>query len=188
MQVGSTFGGLADDLNTTKFIIAYAASTGIHHTTVTTNSASHPAAGGRRLAIDAVVEATITNDGSTDIVQKAKSVAGATTVSGMNASLTLQGVDTSALALTQSPGVKAVISATITGSNTSSISTAALESAVSAAVPGGATLSGTSVTTSGGPGSTVQGTAAPAQDDSGAISIVAPAMAIWAAMYAFMMA
>jgi hypothetical protein len=65
-----------------------------------------------------------------------------------------------------------------------------LESAVSAAVPGGATLSGTSVTTSGGPGSTVQvtGTAAPSQDDSGAHSIVVPAMAIWAAMYAFLMA
>jgi len=200
MLVGSTYGGLADDLNETKFIIAYAALTGIHHTTVTTNNASHPAAGGRRLAIDAVVQATITNDASTDIVQAAKSVAGATTASGMTTQLNVQGVDTSALALTQSPAVKAVISATITGATTSSINTDSLASAVSSAVPGGATLSGLSVSTSGGPGNsgtgntvqvtgTAAGTAAPTTyDDSGAIGIVAPAMAIWAAMCAFMMA
>jgi hypothetical protein len=159
--------------------------TGLSLDAVTANNATHP--GGRRLAETADVVATVQND-NTDVVVAMKAVVAATTVSGLVSALAAQGV--SAPSLTgDPPAVKVVVTSSVTGSPISSIDQTALKQAVSSAIPGGASVSVSVVATTAAPGGiTTTVSSKGSADDSGAISIVAPTMSLWAAMYAFMMA
>jgi hypothetical protein len=188
MKLSSSYNGFIAGFSIQNVIAAYANMTGLNITLVTVNGQS---SGGRRLATTADVVASIPNADGSDVVADTKAAAAATTVSGFTTALAAQGVNVSSLfQFTATPTATAEVTSTVIGSSSATLDEATLQNSVGSAVPGGATASGIVIASS----STTATTAAPttsvgvANDDSGAISIVAPTMTIWAAAYAFMMA
>jgi hypothetical protein len=196
IKISSTYGGLPSGFSCNLVITAYANMTSLSTAVVTCNGNSYQS-GGRRLEADnlpaeeakqvglrgharrltesAAMVATIANTDDNDVVVAMKNVIGNTSTAGFQSALNAAGVNVSSLTNTQAPTAQVSVTTTVTGSATQNISTADLQSNVASSVPGGANVTGVSVTT------TSEATSG-AGGESGARAIAAPMMTIFAAV------
>jgi hypothetical protein len=186
MKLSSSYDGFVAGFNVPSVIAAYANMTNLSITLVTVNNQS---SGGRRLSTTADVVASIPNAAGSDVVADTKAAAAATTVGGFRAALAAQGISvSSSFQFTATPTASAEITSTVTGSSSATLNEATLQNSVGSQVPGGATASLPVIVSSAVTTTTAAPTTTAAAIDSGAISIVVRTMAIWAAVYVFMMA
>jgi hypothetical protein len=139
--------------------------------------------GGRRLA-DGDIEAGVANTNG-DAVGATQAALANVDDSTFQTKLSHQGITANVSG--SSPTVSAIVNTVVSGSTNATLSETALQNAVAATTGGTVQASVTTIaiTTSA---TTLASSSATSSDDSGAMSLVAPTMTIWAVMYALMMA
>jgi hypothetical protein len=184
ITVTSTYTGL-DVINCDELITAYAAMVNISHASVRCNNASHSTVSGARRLLDATMEAKITNDDNTDVVQKAKDVAaqnsGATLLAKLKEANPEGYANQSSITLPDPPVTAMSLTTEVTGTETApTVSDIVTE--VQNEVPGGAVATASVSTVTVPPATTTATTTASGIEDDHAA--IAPMMTFWAVLYA----